>query len=101
MARTSSIQNNEKRLRMATSASSKRRQLKDIISNKDIALEERLEATWKLAEMPRNSSATRFRNRCKFSGRPRGYHRKFSLSRIALREFGSQGLIPGLIKASW
>lgn len=101
MARLSSVENNKKRLRMSICSSAKRRHLKEIILNKDVPIEERLSATWKLAEMPRNSSTTRYRNRCQFSGRARGYHRKFSLSRIALREFGSQGLIPGLIKASW
>lgn len=101
MARLSSIENNKRRLRLIDTSASKRQSLKNIIKDKDISIEERLLATWKLAEMPRNSSQTRYRNRCQFSGRPRGYHRKFELSRIALREFGSQGLIPGLIKASW
>ena len=72
-----------------------------IISLKDTPIEDRIMATLKLAEMPRNSSSTRIRNRCLLTGRPRGYHRKFGLSRIALRDLGSSGLIPGIIKSSW
>ncbi len=64
-------------------------------------MEDRFAATLKLAELPRNSSRTRVRNRCEMSGRPRGYYRKLRLSRIALRELGSKGLVPGLVKSSW
>jgi len=101
MARLSSVQKNERRRLLSKKAINKRRQLKQIVMNRDLPFEERISATLKLAEMPRNSSETRIRNRCHLSGRPRGFHRKFGLSRIALREFGSLGLIPGLVKSSW
>jgi small subunit ribosomal protein S14 len=75
--------------------------LKTLARNRDAAPEERFEAQLKLARLPRNSSATRIRNRCALSGRPRGYYRKFGLSRIAVRELASSGLIPGMVKSSW
>jgi small subunit ribosomal protein S14 len=71
------------------------------VQNKKLPVEERFAATLKLAELPRNSSATRIRNRCEMTGRPRGYYGKHRLSRIALRELGNKGLIPGLVKSSW
>jgi small subunit ribosomal protein S14 len=101
MAKQGSIQKNNRRRRLVKSAENRRRALKKIISSKETTIEDRIMATLKLAEMPRNSSATRVRNRCLLSGRPRGYHRKFGLSRIALRDLGSSGLIPGIIKSSW
>ena len=101
MAKKSSIERNDKRLRMIKSASVKRAQLKKTLMTKDLSFEERLEAQVKLSEMPRNSAKVRHRNRCGLTGRPRGYYRKFHLSRIALRELGNFGQIPGLIKASW
>jgi len=101
MAKQGSIEKNNKRKRMVKQAENRRRALKKIISTKDTPIEDRILATMKLAEMPRNSSSTRVRNRCLLSGRPRGYHRKFGLSRIALRDLGSSGLIPGIIKSSW
>lgn len=101
MARLSSVNNNNKRRKMVDSAKNKRRQLREIIYNKDTDFEARLQAVLKLSEMPRNSSATRIRNRCEISGRPRGFHRRFKMSRIAVRELGSLGLIPGLTKSSW
>ncbi len=101
MAKKSSIEKNERRTRMANQFSNRRKKLKAIAQDKKLPMEERFAATLKLAEMPRNSSATRIRNRCELSGRPRGYYRKHKLSRIALRELGSKGLIPGLVKSSW
>jgi small subunit ribosomal protein S14 len=101
MARLSSINNNSKRRRMVDSAKSKRRMLKEVIYNKELDFDARIQAVMKLSEMPRNASATRIRNRCEVSGRPRGFHRRFKMSRIALRELGSLGLIPGLTKSSW
>jgi small subunit ribosomal protein S14 len=101
MAKLSSVQKNNRRARMAANKSETRKALKSVIMNRDASFEERINAVHKLAEMPRNSAKVRVRNRCLLSGRPRGVYRKFKLSRIALRELGSQGLIPGLIKASW
>lgn len=101
MAKQGLIQKNERRRRLVKSSKNKRDALKKVISSKDSTVEERIMASLKLAEMPRNSSATRVRNRCLLTGRPRGYHRKFGLSRIALRDLGSSGLIPGIIKSSW
>ena len=101
MAKKSSIEKNNRRKRMSKNAAPKRAKLKAIIADKKKPMEERFAATLKLAEMPRNSSATRIRNRCELTGRPRAYYRKHKLSRIALRELGSKGLIPGLVKSSW
>ena len=101
MAKKSSIEKNNRRRRMAKKFSGRRARLKAIVQDKDKPVEERFAATLKLAELPRNSSATRIRNRCEVTGRPRGTYRKFKMSRIALRELGSQGLIPGLVKSSW
>jgi small subunit ribosomal protein S14 len=101
MAKTSSIEKNKHRRRLVKKFASRRARLKAIARDKKLPMEERFAATLKLAELPRNSSATRVRNRCELTGRPRGYYRKHRLSRIALRELGSKGLIPGLIKSSW
>lgn len=101
MAKKSSVEKNNRRQRMTKNAAEKRANLKAIISDKTKPMEERFAATIKLAEMPRNSSATRIRNRCEISGRPRSVYRKNKMSRIALREYGSKGLIPGLVKSSW
>ncbi len=101
MAKTSSIEKNKRRRRLVKKFASRRARLKAIVHDKKLPMEERFAATLKLAELPRNSSATRVRNRCELTGRPRGYYRKHRLSRIALRELGSKGLIPGLIKSSW
>ena len=101
MAKKSSIEKNDRRKRMTKNAAPKRAKLKAIIADKKRPMEERFAATLKLAEMPRNSSATRIRNRCELTGRPRAYYRKHKLSRIALRDLGSKGLIPGLLKSSW
>jgi len=101
MAKTSSIEKNERRRRLAKKFAGRRARLKAIARDRTKPMEERFEAFLKLAELPRNSSATRIRNRCEVSGRPRGFYRKHKLSRIALRELGAQGLVPGLLKSSW
>ena len=101
MAKKSSIEKNNRRRRMAKHYSNRRAKLKAIAHDKKLPMEERFAASLKLAELPRNSSKTRIRNRCELSGRPRAYYRKHRLSRIALRELGSKGLIPGLVKSSW
>jgi small subunit ribosomal protein S14 len=101
MAKKSSIEKNNRRRKMTKQFADRRAKLKAIVQDKNVAVEERFAATLKLAELPRNSSATRIRNRCELSGRPRAYYRKHKLSRIALRELGSKGLIPGLVKSSW
>lgn len=90
-----------KRRKMNGSSRVKRAKLKAIVMNRKLPIEERFAAQAKLNEMPRNSSRVRLRNRCELTGRPRGYYRKFKLCRNKLRELGSFGLIPGLIKASW
>jgi small subunit ribosomal protein S14 len=101
MAKKSSIEKNNRRRRLAKKYSGRRSRLKAIASDKTKPIEERFAASLKLAEMPRNSAPTRIRNRCEMSGRPRAYYRKHKLSRIALRELGSKGMIPGLLKSSW
>ena len=101
MAKKSSIEKNNRRRKMAKQFASRRSKLKAIVQDKDLPVEDRFAATLKLAELPRNSSRTRIRNRCELSGRPRAYYRKHTLSRIALRELGNTGLIPGLVKPSW
>ncbi|MDB5485934.1 MAG: ribosomal protein [Tardiphaga sp.] len=101
MAKKSSIEKNNRRKAMTKNAAPKRARLKAIIADKSKPVEERFAATLKLAEMPRNSSAVRIRNRCEITGRARAVYRKHKLSRIALRDLGSKGLVPGLIKSSW
>jgi small subunit ribosomal protein S14 len=101
MAKKSSIEKNNRRRRLSKKHQGRRSRLKAIARDKTKPMEERFAAALKLAEMPRNSSATRIRNRCEVSGRPRGYYRKLRLSRIALRDLGSKGLVPGLVKSSW
>ena len=101
MAKKSSVEKNNRRKRMSKNAAPRRAKLKAIIADKTKPMEERFAATLKLAEMPRNSSATRVRNRCDLTGRPRGTYRKFRLSRMALRELASRGQIPGMVKSSW
>src|SRR6267143_2136282 len=101
MAKKSSIEKNNRRRRLTKQFSSKRSELKAIARDKSKPMEDRFAATLKLAELPRNSSATRIRNRCEMTGRPRSVYRKNKLSRIALRELGSKGLVPGLVKSSW
>ena len=101
MAKTSMIERNNKRRRLAKKFKMRRTRLKVIAADRSLPAEEHFAARLKLAELPRNSSPTRIRNRCDLTGRPRGYYRKLRMSRIALRELGSQGLIPGMIKSSW
>jgi small subunit ribosomal protein S14 len=101
MAKKSSVEKNARRRKMAKSLGGRRSRLKAIIGDKTKPMEERFAASLKLAQLPRNSSATRIRNRCEVTGRPRAYYRKLKLSRIALRELGARGLIPGLVKSSW
>ena len=101
MAKKSSIEKNNRRKRLAKKYSGRRQRLKAIAMDKTKPMEERFAATLKLAEMPRNSSTTRIRNRCELTGRPRSNYRKNKLSRIALRDLGSKGMIPGLVKSSW
>ena len=101
MAKKSSIEKNNRRKRMAKNAAPKRERLKAIIADKSLPMEERFAATLKLAEMPRNSSTTRIRLRCELSGRSRSNYRLTKLSRIAMRDLGSKGMVPGLVKSSW
>src|ERR1043166_399134 len=101
MAKTSSIEKNKRRARLSKQLSRRRARLKKIAMDKNVSMEERFQATLKLAELPRNSAKIRVRNRCEVTGRPRAYYRKLKMSRIALRELGSKGLIPGLVKSSW
>jgi small subunit ribosomal protein S14 len=101
MAKTSSIEKNKRRRKMVTRYAGKRAALKQQAKNQSLSLEERFQARLKLAELPRNSSAVRIRNRCEITGRPRGYYRKLKMSRIALRDLASVGMIPGMVKSSW
>jgi small subunit ribosomal protein S14 len=101
MAKKSSIEKNNRRERLTKQFAARRAKLKTIARDRSKPMEERFAATLKLAELPRNSAATRIHNRCQVTGRPKGYYRKLKMSRIALREFGSRGLIPGLLKSSW
>ena len=101
MAKKSSIEKNKRRRKMTKSFAGRRSRLKAIAMDKTKPMEERFAATMKMAELPRNSAANRYRNRCEVTGRPRAVYRKHKLSRIALRDLGSKGLIPGLLKSSW
>ena len=101
MAKKSAVEKNERRRRLAKKYAGKRELLRAVARDRSLPPEERFQAFLKLAELPRNSAANRVRNRCEVTGRPRGYYRKFRLSRIAVRELGSVGQIPGMIKSSW
>ncbi len=101
MAKVSAVERNLKRQLLVIKFADKRAELKAIARNTELPVEERFAAQIKLSELPRNSAPTRVRNRCQITGRPRGYYRKMKMSRIALRELGSQGLLPGLLKSSW
>ena len=101
MAKTSAIQRNLKRIILTKKFFKKRQNLKKIINNKKLPLEERFKAQLKLAKIPRNSARIRIRNRCEISGRPHGVYRKLKISRIALRDLASKGKIPGMTKSSW
>ncbi len=101
MAKKSSVEKNNRRKALVARFAEKRKALLAIANNEALEMEERFEARLKLAELPRNSSATRIRNRCAMTGRPRAVYRKMGVSRVALRELGNRGLIPGLVKSSW
>ena len=101
MAKLSSINKNNKRIKLSNKFFVKRKKLKEIIMNKQLPLEERFNAQLKLSNLPRNSSKTRVRNRCQITGRPHGVYRKLKISRIALRELGLEGKIPVMVKSSW
>ena len=101
MAKQSSVNKNNRRRLLVARYATKRKKLKEIAADLTKPAEVRFAAQLKLAELPRNSSATRIRNRCEMTGRPRSVYRKNKLSRIALRELGSKGLVPGLVKSSW
>ena len=101
MAKKSAINNNNKKKVLVENKKVTREALVSVIKNKNTSFEDRIAAVHKLAEMPRNSSRVRIRNRCVLTGRPRGFYRKFSMSRIALRELASAGILPGVTKASW
>jgi small subunit ribosomal protein S14 len=101
MAKKSSIEKNKRRFRLVKQYAGRRRRLTAIANDQTLTIEERFAARLKLAELPRNSAPSRLRNRCEVSGRSRGFTRKVKMSRIALRELGCRGLIPGLVKSSW
>tara|TARA_B100000686_G_C16713477_1_gene930590 strand:- start:22 stop:327 length:306 start_codon:yes stop_codon:yes gene_type:complete len=101
MAKTSSIQRNLKRIKLSKKYLKKRENLKKIIKNRKLPLDERFNAQLKLSKLPKNSARTRIRNRCEITGRPHGVYRKLRISRIALRELASKGKIPGMSKSSW
>ena len=101
MAKVSAVERNKKREKLVKRYAAKRAALKAIARNTELPVEERFAAQIKLSELPRNSAPSRLRNRCQVTGRPRGYYRKMKMSRIALRELGSQGKLPGLVKSSW
>ena len=101
MAKLSAINKNNKRIKLSDKFLKKRQSLKKIIMNKKLSLEERFKAQQKLSKLPRNSARIRIRNRCQITGRPHGVYRKLKISRIALRQLGLEGKIPGMVKSSW
>jgi small subunit ribosomal protein S14 len=101
MAKTSSVERNKKREKLARQYANRRAKLKQIVSDREVSSEDRFEAVLKLAQLPRNSAPSRVRLRCEITGRSRGNYRKFKLCRIQLRELGSKGQIPGMVKSSW
>ena len=101
MAKTSSVEKNNRRRKLVKQYANKRAKLKANVQSKDVTMEERFTAQLKLAELPRNSAKNRIRNRCEITGRPRAYYRKVKMSRLALREMSNLGLIPGMVKSSW
>ena len=101
MAKKSAIENNKKKAKLVKSYAGRRERLKAKANDESLSIEEQFEARLKLAQLPRNSAPIRIRNRCEVTGRPRAYYRKLKMSRIALRELGSKGLVPGLVKSSW
>ena len=101
MAKKSAVEKNKRRIQLSEQYAARRTRLKKIAADEDLSDQERFAARLKLAELPRNSSPNRVRNRCEMTGRPRAYYRKFGLSRIALRDLASEGQIPGVVKSSW
>jgi small subunit ribosomal protein S14 len=101
MAKKGMVEKNKRRQKLAKQYAGRREALKALIMNQEVSIEERFAATLKLAQLPRNSAEIRIRNRCEVSGRSRAVYRKFKMSRIALRELGNKGLVPGLVKSSW
>ena len=101
MAKLSAINKNNRRIKLVNKYFKKRKELKKIVMNKKLSLEERFKAQQKLSKLPRNSSKVRIMNRCQITGRPHGVYRKLKISRIALRQLGLEGKIPGMIKSSW
>ena len=101
MAKMSAIQKNKRRRRIVASYASKRNALRAIAKDQSLPAEDRFAARLKLSQLPRNSAPARIRNRCELTGRPRGFHRKYQMSRIALRELASSGHLPGMVKSSW
>jgi len=101
MAKKSSIEKNNRRKQLVEQYAKKRADLKAVALDESLPLEDRFDARMKLAKLPRNSAPVRVRNRCEISGRPRAYYRKLRMSRIALRDYGANGMIPGLVKSSW
>ena len=101
MAKLSSINKNNRRIKLSNKMFNKRKKLKSIVMNKKLSLEERFKAQQKLSKLPRNSAKNRIRNRCQITGRPHGVYRKLKISRIALRKLGLEGKIPGMVKSSW
>jgi small subunit ribosomal protein S14 len=101
MAKTSAVEKNKRRRALVAQQANKRAKLKAIILSRDLPIEDRFKATLKLASLPRNGSKTRIRNRCEVTGRPRAFYRKLKMSRIALRQLGNFGQIPGIVKSSW
>ena len=101
MAKLSSINKNNRRIKLSDKFYKKRNELKKIIMNKKLSLDERFVAQQKLSKLPRNSAKSRVRNRCQITGRPHAVYRKLKISRIALRKLGLEGKIPGMIKSSW
>ena len=101
MAKLSAINKNNKRIKLSKKFYKKRKELKKIIMNKSLPLEERFKAQQKLSKLPRNSAKNRIMNRCQITGRPHGVYRKLKISRIALRQLGLEGKIPGMVKSSW
>ena len=101
MAKTSAVEKNERRRKTVAQHAAQRAALKAIIKNQELSIEDRFKATLKLASLPRDGSKTRIRNRCEVTGRPRAFYRKLRMSRIALRELGNLGKVPGIVKSSW
>ena len=101
MAKKSMIEREKKRQRLVEQYAARRAALKEIANDEDKPMEERFKARLKLAKLPRNSAPSRLHNRCQLTGRPHGYYRKLKMSRIALRDLGSNGQVPGLVKSSW